>query len=312
MAFVQRLFCFALLVSLLCLLAAPILAQEDSQGSDDQPEVISPAPESPAGEGMVEPEVGVPPTNTDTPTPEVSPKPPGTPRPSQTEQASSSCPMLNWDLKTWQPEHSSAGTRVTFDEITRARLASDSLTTVGYRVGVTGVPSGTTLCLFTRRLGQASQLAMSALRVNDAGALVSPNGQEVRFTLSGFVKGEPLDIALVAPDGSLKIFSTLIPFPIQATGMNNCRLATVLRSSDGTLFEISGAGFEPNEKLDGFSQSESEQLSSKLQAGADGTWRVIMLPAVIGKSGGTASFETFGQKCTLKVTYDWGSALTVQ
>ncbi len=97
-----------------------------------------------------------------------------------------------------------------------------------------------------------------------------------------------------------------VSFPVVTSGPGRCRLTVDFASPDGTVFKISGEGFEPNEEFAATSQSGNE-LFLKLKASSDGTWSSVVRPAVIDKTEGSASFAAAGKNCNLKVNYAWGA-----
>ena len=45
-------------------------------------------------------------------------------------------------------------------------------------------------------------------------------------------------------------------------------------------------------------------------AGADGTLpKTVILPAVVGRTGGDASYEVSDSECSVKVLYKWGDRM---
>jgi len=78
----------------------------------------------------------------------------------------------------------------------------------------------------------------------------------------------------------------------------------------GQVFTIIGTGFGPGKKLKIASTSVNESMHETKTAGADGTLpKQVILPAVIGRTGGEATYEVSDSDCTVKVLYKWGDAM---
>lgn len=84
-----------------------------------------------------------------------------------------------------------------------------------------------------------------------------------------------------------------------------CRLR--VKSKDGRTFTIEGDGFEPNEELRVTSRSAGEVMSQETKASSKGKHGATMLPQVLGKEEGTASYTVEGKGCTVSVIYNWRS-----
>jgi hypothetical protein len=137
-------------------------------------------------------------------------------------------------------------------------------------------------------------------------------GQSLTVGVGHFAKGEAFEYAAVNSDKTIVIFWKLIPAPIEIVqGMY--RLWVELKSPDGKLFMAWGEGFEPNEEIDIVSTSDSEIVSGKQKADADGRVMVVLLPSVIGKTSGLASITLKGKAGEISLSYEWGPpAVAVQ
>jgi hypothetical protein len=122
-----------------------------------------------------------------------------------------------------------------------------------YRLQATGLPSGKTYELEVRRVGgEVDQMPIGALHVDVAGRLVAEKGvslEQVVFGTGPIYKGEPLEPALVAEDGSGQIVARIVPAPIEASGAGGCRLSVELMDPTGNVFRIRGEGFEPGKEV---------------------------------------------------------------
>jgi hypothetical protein len=123
--------------------------------------------------------------------------------------------------------------------------------------------------------------------------------------LDSYRKGEPLQLALMSLDLSVKTFAKAIPIPIEAND-GACRLSVELASPKGELFGIWGAGFVADEVVSLNAHSEGEVLDQTVRASARGAFFSLVAPAVVGKQAGTASTTASGKQCKVTVRYEWG------
>ena len=81
-----------------------------------------------------------------------------------------------------------------------------------------------------------------------------------------------------------------------------CQLTIAGRTSS---FLATVTGLAPNEPLKVMSNSEGEVLNWEATAEDDGSYGVIVVPLVRGKSFGTARLEVIGQRCRIEASYPW-------
>jgi hypothetical protein len=122
------------------------------------------------------------------------------------------------------------GAQLALAEIVRSKVGEGFT----YRLQATGLPQGKTYRLELRRLGgQVGQMPIGTLRVDAAGGLVTERGfrleQHALGTGGPVLNGEPLELALVAEDGSGQVVARIIPAPIEARGTGDCRLRACLK-----------------------------------------------------------------------------------
>ena len=113
-------------------------------------------------------------------------------------------------------------------------------------------------------------------------------------------------MALVDNQNRILTFTKTIPFPIAAKGEGRCHLWVELGSLSGTLFAIYGEGFEPGEEINFVVRSENEETNGRRKLRENGKFATILFPAVIGKQSGLATYTATGQRCNLKVEFEWG------
>lgn len=120
-----------------------------------------------------------------------------------------------------------------------------------------------------------------------------------------FAKGEAFEFALTNKNKTIITFFKIIPVPIEAT-QGRYRLWIELKSLGGDAFIAWAEGFEPGEEIEFLSTSDGEIIPGKVKAGADGRFSVNLLPAVVGKEAGLASFTVKGKAGEVTVSYEWG------
>lgn len=135
--------------------------------------------------------------------------------------------------------------------------------------------------------------------------------EQIVFGTGPIYKGEPLEPALVAEDGSGQVAMRIVPAPIEASGAGGCRLRVELMDPTGNVFRIRGEGFEPGEEVRTPHRSEDEAMEDITEeTSPTGGFEFIMLPAVVGKTGGSASISATGQACSVPaLPYKWGTAM---
>jgi hypothetical protein len=80
---------------------------------------------------------------------------------------------------------------------------------------------------------------------------------------------------------------------------------TMTVRGESVAFLIVVTGLEPGESLQIVSNSEGEIRKWMGQAQDDGRFGTIILPAVIGKSFGSANLQVVGKRCRIEASYPW-------
>ena len=191
----------------------------------------------------------------------------------------------------------------------KSRGTEDDLEMVHYVLKADGFPRDKRYALFGRWMDGRSTEVARGITIDESGGLVSEDGDEVRLTLGRMFPGEFATFALVSGDGNAKAFVEITPFPIQAEGKGGCRLFVKPMHPSGQIFSITGSGFKPNKKLQIVSISVNEVGYFTDKGNAEGTLKQVIFPAVVGRTGGDASFEVSDSDCSVKVSYKWGDQL---
>jgi hypothetical protein len=181
-----------------------------------------------------------------------------------------------------------------------------------YHLHATGLPADRSYRLELRRIdGSVVRMPLGSVHYDASGVLVSRLGPLDAQPLSygPVFKGEPLTQALVAEDGSGQVVARIVPVPIEAEGAGGCAARLELLDGTGQVFMLSARGFRPGEVVRMVSRSEGETLTSTPKASPAGEVTVVLAPAAVGKTGGSASVSLASRACTVTVPYRWGTAM---
>ena len=204
------------------------------------------------------------------------------------------------------------GARLAVVEIVRTSPAGGE--GFNYRLQATGLPGDKTFRLEVRRVGgEVGRMPIGALHLDAAGRLVTERNVRLEQHVLGtgpVFKGEPLELALVAEDGSGQVVARVVPAPIEARGIGDCRLSVELMEPTGKIFMIRGEGFDPGEDVRLLDISENEVMGDSKRISSTGRFELVILPAVVGKAGGEASISAIGRACSVPaLPYKWGTAM---
>jgi len=208
----------------------------------------------------------------------------------------------------WDPRANPPG--VVLALVEQDRKVASGITDVLYAIRASGFPKDKTYALwFWDSFTPKPYLAESNFKVDESGQLVSGRGmvlQKLSFHLSRFARGEPVRMAVISTDQTIKAYARAYPLPIEATD-NRCHLWVELLAPTGKSFLIQGEGFEPGEEVTTLSTSGSEVIRKTQTVLADGTLDpATALPAVVGKDSGVAAFSVSAKSCAPTVQYEWG------
>lgn len=218
------------------------------------------------------------------------------PQPSQT---TSQTTLQRLSADDWGPRVNTPSIQFSVIEVKRTALITGS-TMLLYSPAAGGLPPGRTVTLWLRRF-DGTTLEIRTAEVNSAGTVALPD-----IALTGYVKGEPLEVAIMSADKTVKAFAKVTPFPIEST-QGRCRLWLELASGDGMSFIARVEGFEPNEEVTVISQSDGETIETSRKLSTIGAANpTVLFPGVIGKEDGTARYTVVGRACNVSVEYDWG------
>lgn len=215
----------------------------------------------------------------------------------------------------WGPEYSTPGASLAITEVGRGPTADGMGVT--YALAATGLSTNQTYALSIKNFLDEPAIPKGNFRVDATGHLLEAGkgGQPLgNFTMGKYAKGQPFYIELKSADQRVKAFAKAVPFPIEATDGNGCRLSVELASRSGNVFNIFGEGYEPNEELTTDITPAAEVMASQDKADASGSFRMLvdqtMAKYEIGSTGtsGTEDVRVTGSKCALTVHFEWGPA----
>ena len=199
------------------------------------------------------------------------------------------------------------GPRLSYE--VRSREVENALEVVTCVLRAKGFPETKKYALAAKWMNGRTADVQKGLRIDEAGRVLGQDGDEVELALASMHLGEYIVFLLSSEDGAAKAKVEITPFPIEAEGPGGCRLNVQLTTTSGEMFVITGSGFRPGEDLKTKSKSSDEAAETTMKGRPDGTLKVVMFPAVVGRTGGDASFEASDSVCSVKVNYKWGDAM---
>jgi hypothetical protein len=210
----------------------------------------------------------------------------------------------------WGPRASSPNISLT--------IIKESQTGTDFRYGLRamGIPDGSVFTLMSwpvtqREPAQVLQgvtfngegVAVCAGRPGTCGDPATPNDPiHIPFRP---VPGEPIRLAVVSSDGSMKAFAKIVPLPLQGED-KACRVNASLLTPGAELLFIEGTGLAANSELTMRTDSEGERHDFKGKADAQGRFTSALLPHKQGLTHGTVNILLKGSTCSPAVSVPWG------
>ena len=180
---------------------------------------------------------------------------------------------------------------------------------VHYALKAEGLPKDQRYALYGRWMDGSSKEAARGIRIDEAGNLLDDKGEPVTLSLGQMFPGEYVTIALVSEDGKAKAFGE-----ITCTRSRPREKAVVASRSvpwtRGARSSPSSAPVRAEQEAEDREHSVNEVMHDTKNAGSDGTLpKAVILPAVVGRTGGDASYEVSDSDCSVKVLYKWGDEM---
>jgi hypothetical protein len=209
----------------------------------------------------------------------------------------------------WGESFNSPDTKLTYTETARNR--SNDKTVVTYNLFISGLPKDKHYAFWVLNVG-SNPRAVADAYLNKDGKVVNVLADPTRHISEDPIdlqvfggKGEPIQVALISDDGSLRVFGEIIPFPLDTTA-GPCRLSAIEAGPRYEAMTIRVSGLEPGEDLMIDSQSENEAVHSKAKADAQGNYRSLIFPLVAGKRSGKAQFSLTAKSCKIGISFPCG------
>jgi len=225
---------------------------------------------------------------------------------------------------TWDPVCSTAGVQIVLRE--NSRLAMGGRKLVEYELVATGLPANRLFTLWLFPFGERAVPVVGGITGDstghavcaDSSALVAasrpPAGGRcimpfpLLMPVESFVPSEPARAALISNDDSVRAYATVFPTPLEADTAG-CRIWLELLSTDRDRFRLSGTGFQGGAEAHVVATSGSQVIDSRKPVPSDGSFWILLSPAVKGKRGGSSSIAVSTQVCTVTLRYRWGRDL---
>jgi hypothetical protein len=218
-------------------------------------------------------------------------------------------PQLDKKVKqivNWGEPISTRGTKLEVREVDRGEKDGKLLVTDD--LYVTGAPSGQSYALFQYPItAPEPTVVLPEVSFDANGKLCVKRGKEclpvVRFSFVP-AKGEPFRFLLVSKDAKTSIAATVVPNPIIGTDQG-CSVEAVRVTPDFEVALLRGKGFKPGEETAYESNSAGEQLHGTIKIDNAGEFKLVLLPAVIGKNEGSYTVMVKGALCNPSVSFNW-------
>lgn len=226
---------------------------------------------------------------------------------------------------SWDPACSTAGVQVALREKSRLSMGRQKL--VEYELVATGLPAGRLFTLWLFPFGQRPTAIFTGVTGDSSGRAVCADSSAVApanrpptggqrcimpfplmMPLESFVPSEPAKAALISNDDSVRGYATAFPAPVEAE-MAGCRLWLELLSTDRDRFRLSGTGFQGGAEAHVVSTSGNEVIDLRKPVPVDGSFWMLLSPAVKGKRGGRSNIAVSTSACTVVLEYRWGRDL---
>jgi hypothetical protein len=196
----------------------------------------------------------------------------------------------------WDARYASPGTSLTIVELDRS--SAGSVTDVHYEVRARGFPDNAPGTLWTK---YGTRFIETAAHLEADGLVASDSGL-TEFALSGYVLGQPFDVAFES--GSQRAHAKVYPHPNTAMGTGGSRATVEVASEDGFLMVVIFEGFAPGETIRVVSEYEEEHVELVVTCSARGDAEV---PILFGwPDRGTARITATGAGGEVTVQYDVG------
>jgi len=218
-------------------------------------------------------------------------------------------PAASSALAEWGPAYATEGTlRI----VELAHKSSQAGTSVIYGLQASGLPDDVTYMVWLRRWVSAAPEQTVPVRLDSDGVAIRPDtGEVATFEFGSWPRAEPVALGLMSEDKSVRVFDQVIPFPVEATSANGCRIWLELTSPSGKEFSVHGDGFEGNELLSVSAGQASSGLKLEFadKTDADGAFEQVLGSTMfVNETSGRAPISVEGSRCQVDLWFDFGTA----
>lgn len=186
---------------------------------------------------------------------------------------------------------------------------------VSYRLYVTGLPTDRLYTILTwpvtqkelstaiegASIGKEGVVMCAGRKKKECGNPATPD-DPIDFALNP-APGEPSRLAIAS--GNFRAAVVIVPRSITNSD-KACTIEALRLSPNFEIAYITGKGFPPNTDITFLSNSYDEERSNKTRSDADGNLKYVLLPYVVGHSGGTTTIAGKAADCSPKLSFDWG------
>jgi hypothetical protein len=172
-------------------------------------------------------------------------------------------------------------------------------------------PPGKVVTFSTKRVLQKDPDAYVkhyTFKVSKNGVLTTPDGELDEFLLpsTGYALGERVECRFETSDGALRNDFSYVPRPFVLQS-SDVKWKAEIEMVSPEIFMLKVSGLNEFEACKFFTKSCSEEICDDFIYEAKSNF-VIIMPAVIGKSGGTCSFKLERMDgSTVEGSFPWGS-----
>jgi hypothetical protein len=210
----------------------------------------------------------------------------------------------------WGEKFNSPGAKLSYKEIGRAKI--QRRTVITYNLFASGLSKDQHYVLCVLNVGSDPKAVADAY-LNGDGKVVNVLADAAHHVAEDPInakvfggKGEPIQFALISDDDQSRVFTQIVPFPLEET-VGPCHLSVIETGPYYSVVLIRLTGFQPDEELSIESRSENEGGQFKSKADAQGTDNEVLLPFVKGKRSGKARLVVSSKSCKIGIEFPWGS-----
>ncbi len=162
-----------------------------------------------------------------------------------------------------------------------------------------------TFSFFLKELGREPAFFGRNLTVNRSGELMKSNNEPAEIGLGRFADGEPVMMAIISGDDSIKLVTRVVPFPIQAdTGP--CRITgeLVVLTENGPGYAFVGQGFAPGDEVSTIARFGDWVAEGMVEVESNGVYGEMFFPDPGDLVDGVGSYTVVSGQCTVTLTFE--------